>query len=173
MSVSKKKSMTYDWLVPYRLWFIAETMEDLLEQYYRSAVQLSRTEWRILSTLSFRQPMTGKALAGWTSHDQSRVSQSLAQLRTRGLVKLTTDPADRRQKLIQLTAQGTAIFASIYPRAAALEREFLATLTPESKRSLLKAIDKLEQYALYRGLPPMPSDLHASPQPNTARRRRS
>lgn len=172
-AAKKKKATTYDWLVPYRLWFVAETMEDLLEQYYRGTARISRAEWRILSTLSFRQPMTGKSLAAWTSVDQSRVSQSLAQLRTRGLVKLTTDTRDRRHKLVQLTQQGTELFDSIYPRAVALERDLLSTLSPAVRRTLLKAITQLEEYALYHGLPPMPSNLHAEPVSPKARRSRA
>lgn len=172
MSAATKK-LTYDRLIPYRLWFIAETMEDLLETHYRSAFNLSRADWRILSTLTFRQPMSGKSLAVWTSLDQTRISQCLAKLRARGLISRTTDARDRRHIMIQLTPQGTSVFAAIYPRAAQLEKQFLSSLSTKSYRSLLDAIEVLENYALNHGLPPVTPSLRVDPPPAPKPRRKS
>ena len=135
------------------MWFIAETMEDLLESYYRKAFQITRTEWRILSTLSFRQPLIGKSLAMWTSIDQTRVSQCLSKLRQRKLVVQKTDESDRRNILIHLTPRGLGLVAKVYPRAAELESKLLASLSPDVREALLKAVDVLEDYASTHQLP--------------------
>jgi DNA-binding MarR family transcriptional regulator len=73
---------------------------------------LKSTQYGILSELNSRGPAlpTVNELAEALVMDRSTLGQNLRPLERDGLVKLLTDPKDRRSRLIALTKPGVAKF---------------------------------------------------------------
>ena len=85
--------------------------------------------------------MRQKELAEALAVDSSSLFRILNALRMRDLIDWEADPADRRAKLIRLTASGRAIAQQILDRSLAIERQTLAGLRPHdlaTTRALLK-----------------------------------
>ncbi|MCF2526283.1 MarR family winged helix-turn-helix transcriptional regulator [Yinghuangia soli] len=86
---------------------------------------------------------TQAALAREIGADKTRIIGVLDDLDARGLIRREPDPADRRARLLSLTAEGRRVRDSI--RAGIREREdrLLARLSPADRRGFLNALDVL------------------------------
>jgi len=95
----------------------APTAAELLDQlalaaaaYYRNFAvtaagqELTLMQGKMLSVL--RRPMSMRALAELLGCDASNITGIVDRLETRGLVRRTADPADRRIKNVVLTDEG-------------------------------------------------------------------
>jgi DNA-binding MarR family transcriptional regulator len=102
---------------------------------------LKTTQRAILSHI-FRSgtPLIGE-LAEALVMDRGALSHNLKPLERDGLVKITTDPDDRRNRIIALTAAGRARLArsdALYARA---QRGFEAAFGAANSASLRKALE--------------------------------
>ncbi|MFT4305520.1 MAG: MarR family transcriptional regulator, partial [Microbacterium sp.] len=71
---------------------------------------------------------TQRELADFLRLDPSQVVSLVDELQDRGLVARETDPADRRAKVVVITASGRALFDRARADAAAAERALHADL---------------------------------------------
>lgn len=105
-------------------------------------VGLKSTQYGILSELNSRGAAlpTVNELAAALVMDRSTLGQNLRPLERDGLVKLLTDPKDRRSRLIALTKQGVAKFneAARYWRVA--QDRFETTFGQEKAAALRSAL---------------------------------
>lgn len=103
---------------------------------------------KILKRLSQEGPATAASLAAIEYVSQQAIAQSLAVLKSDGLVATAPDPTDGRKALVSVTPAGrdlvTAILAS---RDAWLVRAIEASVPPEQRDDFEKAIDLLERLA--------------------------
>ncbi len=89
--------------------------------------------------------MSANSVVEQTAMDKVRVSRAVARLLAHGRVSRRTDPDDRRRAILDLTAEGRAVYAKVVPMVLAVERELLSDLTPEERDSFNQIIRKLEQ----------------------------
>lgn len=75
----------------------------------RSEVPLTRSGSAVLSTIERTGPLAVSELAERLGVDQSTASRQIKPLEERGLVRRTTDPADRRSSLLSITAAGRRV----------------------------------------------------------------
>jgi DNA-binding MarR family transcriptional regulator len=86
---------------------------------------------------------TQAQLAAAVRRDKTRLIPILDRLEGRGLLDRTPDPADRRNRIVALTAEGQAVLADCRAAVAAMEDELLAGLDPDDAvtlRRLLEAV---------------------------------
>jgi DNA-binding MarR family transcriptional regulator len=94
---------------------IASLVIDNRDGWKRAVVEQSGLPFsriRILTRLS-RRPMTVKQLAHATTMDAPAATVAVNDLEDRGLVVRETDPANRRCKVVSLTAAGRAMVHKI------------------------------------------------------------
>src|SRR4051812_43806752 len=97
-----------------------------------NATGLSITQLGILRRLLDDGPTTAAALAVVEHVSQQAIAQSLAGLRSAGLVAATPDPSDGRKALLSATAAGGDLVRSILrSRDAWLVRAIEGTTTPD------------------------------------------
>lgn len=88
----------------------AELMTALRRVYAESAVRVAPgllpASYKLLSTISRTGPITLSALADRLTADKGMISRNISELVALGLVERTTDPRDRRVRLIALTSFG-------------------------------------------------------------------
>jgi DNA-binding MarR family transcriptional regulator len=100
----------------------------------------------VLSRLDREGPQTTSALAAAERVRPQSMAQTLAELGTERLIARRPDPADRRQVLIELTAEGRArIAADRRRREGWLAAAIAAELTSEEQDVLIAAVPLLRR----------------------------
>lgn len=84
---------------------------------------------------------TQAQLAAAVRRDKTRLIPILDRLEGRGLLDRTPDPADRRNRIVALTAEGQAVLADCRAAVAAMEDELLGALEPEEAAALRRALE--------------------------------
>jgi DNA-binding MarR family transcriptional regulator len=96
---------------------IAARFSDDLKSY-----DINLQEWRVLTALRHEDHQTLSDLAGHTGSELSYLSRAVGALESKGYVRRSASPADRRNIHLSLTAAGTAIVSELAPRAWRIER---------------------------------------------------
>lgn len=78
-------------------------------------VGLTNGQFSLLISLNRPKPPGMTAVAKLLAMDRTTLTAALKPLRRRGLVKITADPADRRSRLMMLTAKGRKALARAVP----------------------------------------------------------
>lgn len=106
---------------------------------------LTLTEGRIVYEIANRAGATAAALGQDLGLDAGYLSRILKGLESRGIITRMPNPADGRQVLLSLSAEGQTLFAQI---DAASRREvgaMLSTLLPAERRRLVEAMGRIER----------------------------
>lgn len=77
------------------------------------------------------------ALAGRLGVDRNTTSLLVGSLEAKRLVKRRFSDADRRVRLVSLTAEGERLFAQLHPRAVELQEHVLDALDPAERDVLI------------------------------------
>jgi DNA-binding MarR family transcriptional regulator len=113
-----------------------------------SSTGLPISQLAILQRLRDEGPATAASLALAEHVTQQAIAQNLAELKSAGLVQAHTDPLDARKRLISVTEAGYRIFeTTVASRNAWLEEAIDASIAPEERPALEKAIELLERLA--------------------------
>jgi DNA-binding MarR family transcriptional regulator len=106
-------------------------------------VGLTNGQFSLMMSLNRPDPPTMGAVASLLAMDRTTLTAALKPLERRGLVTVTSDPADRRSRLLTLTPPGMALLAQAVPiwesSHAALEG-LLDDADPDGFRKSLRAI---------------------------------
>ncbi len=100
---------------------------------------------RLLEALSSGPTPTQARLGQSIQMDRTTVVHMVDKLEASGLVRRTSDPADRRSHLIALTELGAAVLAEARDEARAAEQAFLAPLSAEQRTQLQTLLQILHQ----------------------------
>jgi len=109
------------------------------------------TEARILFELGHRDHLTASDLCRELGLDPGYLSRILARLEQQGLLEKVRPDRDGRQRLLQLTPQGSNAFALLDQRSRDEVLEMLNDLSDEEQQRLLKAMQTIES-VLTKGL---------------------
>jgi DNA-binding MarR family transcriptional regulator len=132
--------------VPFRLNRLAAAVSQHLSAVYRARFALEIPEWRVMATVGQDLGCTAQHVADSTRMHKTRVSRAIAQLARRGLIERVASERDRRERALRLTRAGRRLYAKLVPLALARERALLACMSGAERRSLLRGLDRLEQF---------------------------
>ena len=132
---------------PYRLAVLADTVSRAIATVYANRFDLSRDEWRVLAALGESASMNTQAALASTTLDKVQASRALLRLERKGLVEREPDAADRRNRILRLTAAGRVLYRRIVPMVKAREAFLLETLDAGERAALDAAIDRLLERA--------------------------
>src|SRR3954447_1622305 len=96
---------------------------------------LSMWSYIALGRLASRPADTQLELAGAMGYDKTRLIRLLDSLEGEGLVTRDPDPADRRARVVRLTAMGAQRHAAARDAIRAMEATFLEPLPPDDRES--------------------------------------
>ena len=78
-------------------------------------VGLTNGQFSLLMSLNRPKPPPMGSVAALLAMDRTTLTAALKPLERRGLVAVTADPADRRNRLLSLTPEGRTVLASAVP----------------------------------------------------------
>lgn len=130
--------------MPFRLWQLSARMTKAVGRIYAERFGVAAAEWRALAVLGRSGPMTFSELHERAAMDKVRVSRTITALMGKGYISRGVDPFDRRRITLALTAAGQAVYNEIVPHILSVERDILASLTPDERSALGQLISKLE-----------------------------
>lgn len=102
---------------------------------------LDMWEYVVLLRLADGAAPTQAQLAAAVRRDKTRLIPILDRLESRGLLDRTPDPADRRNRIVALTASGQEVLRDCRAAVAAMEDELLSALDPEEAAALRRALE--------------------------------
>ena len=131
--------------LPYRFNRLAERISASLSHIYRERFSVSVPEWRVLAWLSQRESLTATDICQRAYMDKATVSRAIQKLQKRGLLSRTPSEEDQRGLVLNLTPDGEALLAELFPKAHDWEARLVNTLTAQEYRDLLHLLGKLER----------------------------
>ncbi len=147
MSMTDAAPLRLETFVPYRLSILSNRVSNAIARAYSDRFGITIPQWRIVAVLGERGPATATELVAATEMDKVTVSRAVTALAERRLVRRAHHAADRRARLVSLTAAGKTILREVAPMARAQERALLDALSREEETALDRLLDKLSQAA--------------------------
>lgn len=130
--------------LPYRLVSLADQVSRMISNIYTEQFDLTRPEWRILASLEELGSVSATEICAHSTQDKMTVSRAVSGLEAKGLLRRHHHPQDRRNKRLELTPAGQALYQQIVPLILAREAHLLAALSAEECHVLNRLLDKLE-----------------------------
>lgn len=106
-------------------------------------VDLTNGQFSILVSLNRPKPAGMSAIAEVLAMDRTTLTANLKPLERRGLVKIVTNPDDKRSRHLMLTATGRKVLAtalSLWTRAQTEAEALLGRSSPDRVRADLRAL---------------------------------
>jgi len=104
---------------------------------------LTNGQFSLLMSLNRHEPPAMGPVASLLAMDRTTLTAALKPLERRGLVQITPDPADRRSRILKLTAAGRKLLADALPVwkqiHGEIERE-IQSGDPDALRQSLRAL---------------------------------
>jgi DNA-binding MarR family transcriptional regulator len=100
-------------------------------------------DYSVLIALESGPSPTQSELAAAVGRDKTRLIPILDRLEARGLLRRTPDPADRRNRVVALTAAGRELVESCRAGVREVEAELLADLGPDECATFVAVLDRL------------------------------
>lgn len=108
------------------------------------AAGITLGQWRVLAFIGSGDARTSRAVATVSGLDPAQISRSLRSLEQEGLITTDRLPEDRRTLAISLTTTGRQAFDAILPLMQARQQHLLDALSPEERKVIVSALEKLE-----------------------------
>ncbi len=105
-----------------------------------------RYQLAVLATLDAFGAVSQAELCRRTTIDRSDMNAVVNALETDGIVTRLSDPADRRQNIVELTDAGRARFERLKTGLTEAENRALAPLTPADRMELLRLLRILHDH---------------------------
>lgn len=107
-----------------------------------SLVGSSMHEYRVLFRLAHDTRVPQHELAFDAAMDRAAASRLIRDMTRAGLVTVEVDPADKRQRMVRLTAKGGALERTLSPIVDDALAPYMGSLTPAEDRQLLTLLRK-------------------------------
>ena len=133
--------------IPYLLGAISNLLSIGGSRLYRRSFKLGLMEIRLMWVLGVEPRITAQAASQIIGVDKAAISRALATLERRRLVDIAADPADSRQRIIDLSPQGRRLHQRILRVSRERERRLLAPFTQAESRLLASLLHRMHGHA--------------------------
>ena len=124
------------------LWLVGRVSlqsQRLLQQRFATQ-ELRKPHYGVLASLDDAGPEAQGPLADRVAIDRSDMVSLIDDLESGGHVERRPDPADRRRKVVHLTASGREVLERLDALVHAADDELLAPLSPDERRTLAELL---------------------------------
>jgi DNA-binding MarR family transcriptional regulator len=134
-------------LLSYQLLRLSNTLALYSSRRYRDQFGVTLPEWRVLSIVAARGTTTAREISRVLATDKGWVGLSVESLRRRKLVETSSDEADSRKILLNLSKEGRALHGAIVAIARQRQRRLLATIPKNAAATLVASLTRLQEEA--------------------------
>ena len=99
---------------------------------------LSIREWRVIAVMFIFGPSMARQISQHTALDPAHVSRTVHQLKKRGIVTLQENPNDKRQIIVDLTAEGSRLARDLMPQVAEIAESIRSIFSDDEFRQLIE-----------------------------------
>lgn len=117
---------------------LARRFDEALRPY-----DLTNGQFSLLMSLNRPSPPNLSSVASLLAMDRTTLTAALKPLERRGLVKVVVDPADKRSRLMALTADGMRLLSEVVPIWKNSHGKLEELLTDGEHEGLLRGLKKL------------------------------
>lgn len=129
--------------VGYHIALAKLTTYEAFDRHVGEPLKLRKVEFSLLMLLQANQALPPKQLAATLTLTAPNLTQLLARLQQRGLLRRERNPADGRSQHIVLSDAGRRLAREASTAAAAMERELQRGLSPAEHAMLIELLGKL------------------------------
>lgn len=134
--------------------------------------RIGLSEWRMLTFVALREPISASEIAATTSLDKGLLSRSAQSLAARGLLRRTPMPGGNpRLQALHLTPAGRHLFETLYPEAQRRQAALLAAIEPDARAAAYGALRRFAEVAATMADDARPLSAAATPAAAAPRRR--
>lgn len=108
---------------------------------------VTRREWGVIGHLYEQGAMAPSALAERFQLDRARTSRMIGPLVDKGLITRSAHPGNRKQALVELTAEGRALYEALMPQVKDINQRLLQGLSPAEMAQLDALLGRLHASA--------------------------
>jgi DNA-binding MarR family transcriptional regulator len=109
---------------------------------------LSPAEWRTLAFLAAHRKSTVREIAARRYIAKSQISRAADILEEHGLIKRSSDPANARSVILEITPAGRKAYLNIFPVMRERNQRLQAQMTAEERRVMDTVIARLTAYVM-------------------------
>ena len=139
--------LSLEQFMPYRLSYSANLVSEAIAQQYSVIFNLTIPEWRVVAHVAEQSGITQQEIGLRTRMDKVTVSRATIALAVRGLLSRNKNPADRRSRLLGLTAAGRRLYAAIAPKALELERAVFGQFSAAELAAFMSFLQRIDAAA--------------------------
>ena len=124
-------------------WYLMAKTGSLARQRWAgmlAELKVSPSQYGVLMTLGEAGPLGQQRLAELVGVDPRNAVPIIDALAAQGLVRREVDPADRRRRVLDLTAKGQGVVGELASVGAKIERDLLSPLTPAEQATLRRML---------------------------------
>lgn len=103
-------------------------------------IGLMPTEFRVLSALLRKGPLSMLELASWTSYERTRLTHILHAMEERNWIRREGAEADRRSVVVSITPEGSALFRKAKPLVDMLTNVVTSANSPDEMDQLRRTL---------------------------------
>ena len=141
-----REARDYQSRIPYLLGAISNRMVAGGSRLYRSAFGIGLTEGRLMYVLGYESVLTARRASEIMGIDKGATSRALAGLQHRGLVRLTVNDADTRERVIRFTKSGQALYDRLIVTSLEREGRLLSIFSEREVRMLAALLKRLHAH---------------------------
>jgi MarR family 2-MHQ and catechol resistance regulon transcriptional repressor len=144
--VSSGESATRIWLV---LWKAARAIEQNAIRSV-SASGLGRSDFAVLEVLPHKGPQPVNIIGKKVLLTSGSITAAIDRLESRKMLRRTSNPKDRRSRIVQLTDTGRRLIERAFQKHAADMEETMAVLRSGERVELVRLLKKVGMWAAAR-----------------------
>lgn len=131
-------------LLLFKMWTVNAGAGRMINRMCEREFGVTRREWRVLAHLAVGEGVLSSELAERVGLDRARTSRAVSSLSDKRLIARTPRPGDRREIVLNLTADGRTLYAALFPRVVEINRGLLAGFSDDEVVQLSRLLDRLQ-----------------------------
>ncbi|ESR22909.1 hypothetical protein N177_4046 [Lutibaculum baratangense AMV1] len=126
---------------------LADHVSQALSSIYGERFGISNPEWRVLALLGELGALTSTEIVRRGRMHKTKVSRTVSELESRGLVSRRVSQVDMRVAHLSLTTQGRALYERIVPLAAEFAEGLADGVGEDDMEALERALEAITEQA--------------------------
>jgi MarR family 2-MHQ and catechol resistance regulon transcriptional repressor len=146
IAISTGESATHVWLV---LWKAAHAIERNAARSV-AALGLGRSDFAVLEVLLHKGPQPVNIIGNKVLLTSGSITAAVDRLELRKLIRRTSNPTDRRSRIVQLTITGRRLIERAFQKHAIDMEGTMAVLRSQERAELVRLLKKVGMWAASR-----------------------